>query len=59
MTCLLCGCADTEHTSRSRNPLRPCEARVLLAPPTLILPEGWAEDCGCPGFEEADEEAAA
>jgi hypothetical protein len=55
--CLLCGCDDSQHTPRFVDSVRPCEAQVLLQPPTTLLPEGRTEPCGCVGLEIDDEEA--
>lgn len=43
--CALCGCDASEHWPRFLKPARPCQIRNEFGDP-----------CGCPGFEEHDDE---
>jgi hypothetical protein len=56
--CALCGDFETEHeeTSPGSRFLGRCRTRILITPPTALLPEGSYEQCDCPGFEMMPEQ---
>jgi hypothetical protein len=52
----ICGDDESEHDNPVFGLPRRCRNRVLLAPPTTLLPEGRYEDCDCPGYEPAEDD---
>lgn len=56
MATCMCGDFESEHDPPIFGLPRKCRVRVLLTPPTALLPEGHYERCDCPGYEPDEQD---